>query len=182
MYRAGDVADVSLELPGLPGWTVPATALVLADIPGEQLLLFVARDPAAGPGMHATGPVNTWASGLAVERPVTTGPAVARILLGRITEHHPIPGDMIERAHTQLATHLAARASTPLDVEHLGLLDVAMAAVADHRRAVTEAEQHRDRIVRRLRAGGVRPADIVRPGLSSSRIGQIAPSGEKISA
>jgi hypothetical protein len=173
MYRPGDVVDVILrDLPQMPGWTLPATALIIAaDRP--ELLLYVHDRDVNGAGMYAIGPLSSRLDGHVIKRPISDGPQPGRIDLGRITDHGDVPDSIVEQARAALASHIATRASSPLDATQLDLLDVAQATIAERRTAVTEAEQQRDRIVRRFLAGNVAPVDISRPGLSTSRISQI---------
>lgn len=173
MYLPGDAVDVVLrDLPHMPGWTIPANALIIA-VDGDDLLLYTHDHDLNGAGMYATGTLSSGLHGPAIEQPITDGPQPGRITLGRVTDHLAPPNHLADRARAALAIHIAARASTPLDAKQLPVLDLACTTLAERRAAADAAEDDRDQIVRRLLVGDVAPGRIARPGLSTSRISQI---------
>jgi hypothetical protein len=178
-YRPGDVLNVDLtDLPGLPGWNLAATALVLR-VQGAELLLYVRDLDMTAAHMYLLGELSSALAGAVIEHPVTSGPAVGRVVLGPRRDQVPAAAIDPATALDALAPHFAARASTPLDASQLGLLDTAVRAVADRRAALADAVQQRDRLVHRYRAGGLAVAQIARPGLSRSLVAQIAPTRER---
>ncbi|PYC77849.1 hypothetical protein C7C46_17935 [Streptomyces tateyamensis] len=177
MYRPGDIASTALHgLPGLGRWAVYGSALILATDPGE-LLLYVYQ-ATLGADFFARGPISIGlhGSGLALNDPVTTGLAPTRIQLGEITnsgDPSSAVDDLVQRARAELEPHWTARGDGPLTVDQLPVLDLSCSVLAERRAGADLAKAARDRIVRRLRAGGVTPAQMSRPGMSVSQIYQI---------
>ncbi|MGE7432773.1 hypothetical protein [Kitasatospora sp. NPDC001175] len=183
MYAPGDQLDADLH--GIhDGWTIHATATVLATVPGRPTGILLAITSTTGPGMfYANGTLSTTLNGphpVAVQRPFTTGMQPNRITLGARTGRHPQHADPIamdamrEAAYSALSPYSALGTRTPLDPYYLPMLDRAAADVADRRDHIPPAEQARDVLIRRFLASGVQPAEIRdRTGLSTSRISQI---------
>jgi hypothetical protein len=179
VYRAGDIISVSLDdLPHAAGWTISAIALVLAS-DSRELLLLVADPYGGGATVHAAGQISVLdGRPPAINQPVTDGIRPGRITLGQVAQSEPdCPGlpAAVQRAQAALEPYRRMHGTGPLGPEHLPVLDLAMAVLAERRAEENAAGDVRDQIVRRLRAGGVQSKAIARPGMSTSRISQLYP-------
>ncbi|WP_329564678.1 hypothetical protein [Kitasatospora sp. NBC_01266] len=178
MYSPGDVVAATLhDLAGMPGWMLTTEALVIAEWTfRETNLILLIQNRHGHAHMFARGTLSTAldTGRPTIEQPVTTGPTPVRIVLGDVTGRYDKDLTALDdQARADLASYWVERRSGPLTTRDLPALDIAMADIQRHRDEVTEAEARRDRLVRRLIAGGVERKAIARPGLSTSRISQI---------
>lgn len=178
MYSPGDVVAASLyDLAGVPGWTVPVDVLMLSvsRFAETNAIMLVQDKSPDGACMYARGTITT-APGCrpTIEQPIVTGPAVGRIVLGAVTgDYDSGLEELDDQARADLALYWNTRGDGPLTAAAVPAYDLAIADIQQRRDAVTEAEAHRDQLIRRLIAGGVESKTLVRPGMSKSRIHQI---------